>query len=386
MQMSRAAIRSSTWLAPSAGADALAHAAMLPARTVDAQSRRRGVQRHRQFSPALLLLLLAHTVLAPDSMTAGGPPADDLTGPAEDMELVAVPLPVTADDLSFQSMALVAIVVTISAAGGIGGGGVLVPILMISEEIGPHGAIPMSKLTIFGSAACQLALNWRKRHKVRPTRALIDFDTTLMLEPPTLLGTVYGVLLNRMFPAWIIAILLLLFLVITTFKTSYKAFTLHAQESELSLAARARSHTPSAAQQLELSTEVSGGGVSDLASGDAREVGSLTALELAPPMPWKIIAQLVAVWVMVLAAAILRRTPYAECGSLLYWGVLFALTICIGVLSRATGRHYLRRHTAREARGYHYCEGDVIWDADNVVKLPVGCVLAGVMAGMLGVG
>ena len=136
------------------------------------------------------------------------------------------------DALSYQSMALVALVVTISAAGGIGGGTVLVPLLMISEDIGPHGAIPMSKITILGSAVCQLALNWRKRHALRPERPLIDFDTTLMLVPPTLLGTVYGVLLNRMTPRWIIAILLTLFLIITTHRTTRKFLKLYAEESE----------------------------------------------------------------------------------------------------------------------------------------------------------
>ena len=96
-----------------------------------------------------------------------------------------------------------AIVIIIGAAGGIGGGGVLVPVLMISENIGPHGAIPMSKLTIFGSAVCQLALNSRKRHTHDPRRPLIDYETALMLEPPTLLGTVYGVVLNRMTPRFL---------------------------------------------------------------------------------------------------------------------------------------------------------------------------------------
>lgn len=356
-------------------------------RTVHAPSPRAWRQQSR-LCPALLLLLLAQSVHAPNATDGTGAPDGQARSgllPVDDEGMVAVPLPVTADMLSVQSMALVAVVVTISAAGGIGGGGVLVPILMISEEIGPHGAIPMSKLTIFGSAVCQLALNWRKRHKLRPERPLIDFDTTLMLQPPTLLGTVYGVLLNRIFPPWIIAILLLLFLVITTFKTSDKAIRLHAEESELSPTSRARAIQPSDAEEdLELSDEVGSG---EPATSAPVAPGSPTAApDLAPSMPWKIVSQLVAVWLVVLSAAIIRRTPYAECGSPLFWGVLLALTICIGVLSRATGQHYLKRHKKRQAWGYRYCDGDLIWDADNVIRLPIGCVFAGVVAGMLGVG
>ena len=35
---------------------------------------------------------------------------------------------------------------------------------------------------------------------------------------------------------------------------------------------------------------------------------------------------------------------------------------------------------------YAYAEGDVLWDDAAIVRLPLGCVAAGVLAGMLGVG
>ena len=63
-----------------------------------------------------------------------------------------------------------------------------------------------------------------------------------------------------------------------------------------------------------------------------------------------------------------------------------ALTAAIITLSRYTGRRLLHRHDVREAAGYAYCEGDVVWDSKTVVRLPLGCVFAGVLSGMLGVG
>ena len=57
-----------------------------------------------------------------------------------------------------------------------------------------------------------------------------------------------------------------------------------------------------------------------------------------PQVPWLVILQLCAVWCVILAAAMLRRTPGLECGSWLYWSVLAALTFCIAVLSRGTQR------------------------------------------------
>lgn len=269
---------------------------------------------------AAAMVLLGAPVLAPNSNTTA---RLGLQPGGSDMGPVAVPLPVTADMLSYQSMALVAMVVTIGAAGGIGGGGVLVPVLMISENIGPHGAIPMSKLTIFGSAVCQLALNSRKRHALDPKRPLIDYDTTLMLEPATLLGTVYGVLLNRMTPRWIIATLLMLFLAITAFRTLAKGRKLFKIESGLS--PRSRGNRPA-----------------DSSSNESAEVEtSAEAVEhtgRAPSVPWRIVMQLLAVWCAVFTVALLRRTDTADCGSVLYWGVLVALTVFIAVLSRGAWR------------------------------------------------
>jgi hypothetical protein len=232
------------------------------------------------------------------------------------------------DALSYQSMALVALVVTISAAGGIGGGTVLVPLLMISEDIGPHGAIPMSKITILGSAVCQLALNWRKRHALRPERPLIDFDTTLMLVPPTLLGTVYGVLLNRMTPRWIIAILLALFLIITTHRTTRKFLKLYAEESEYF------------AQQSASDTETDGAAASkgSAVADESADTAGTSDETLAPSTPGRAILQLCAVWCAILSAALLRHSTVAECGSWLYWTVLIALTGCIVAITHGAQR------------------------------------------------
>eukprot|EP01043_Picozoa_sp_COSAG02_P022749 COSAG02_NODE_1191_length_13977_cov_9.355239_7_plen_294_part_00 len=286
-------------------------------------------------------MLLLGGVLAPSSNTTGllGPRSGDT-----DMGPVAVPLPVTADMLSYQSMALVAMVITIGASGGIGGGGVLVPVLMISENIGPHGAIPMSKLTIFGSAVCQLALNSRKRHMLDPKRPLIDYDTTLMLEPATLLGTVYGVVLNRMTPRWIIATLLMLFLAISTLRTLAKGCKLFKSESGLSPRSRGNMGRPDDSGSNE-SSELA-------TSADAVERSNIRG---APPVPCRTVMQLLGVWCAVFAAALLRRTDTADCGSVLYWGVLVALTVFIAVLSRGAWRGISLPETART----HSCGSDV---------------------------
>jgi hypothetical protein len=68
----------------------------------------------------------------------------------------------------YSTLALAFVAGAISAAGGIGGGGVLVPLYILVAPLSPHGAIPLSKATILGNALCQLVINFPKRHPHRP--------------------------------------------------------------------------------------------------------------------------------------------------------------------------------------------------------------------------
>ena len=57
-----------------------------------------------------------------------------------------------ADDLStvpgFSSLALVFMCGAVAAMGGIGGGGILVPLYILVERLSAHEAIPMSKVRV----------------------------------------------------------------------------------------------------------------------------------------------------------------------------------------------------------------------------------------------
>jgi Sulfite exporter TauE/SafE len=84
---------------------------------------------------------------------------------------------------------LVAFGLMISASGGIGGGGILVPLLIIIFGFNPKYAIPLSNITILGSSITNVILNLPKRHP-DADRPLIDWDLILLMEPITMAGAV----------------------------------------------------------------------------------------------------------------------------------------------------------------------------------------------------
>jgi len=109
----------------------------------------------------------------------------------------------------------------ISNAGGIGGGGLLVPILILYLNFYAKEAIPISKLMIFTGSLTAFLMGLKNKNPFRDATA-IDFNIVIILIPLVLFGTMIGVTLNKIFPPWIILICLTIILVLNTIKTLKK--------------------------------------------------------------------------------------------------------------------------------------------------------------------
>ena len=119
----------------------------------------------------------------------------------------------------------------LSNAGGIGGGGLLLPILLLVFRFYTHEAIPISKLMIFAGAISSFIMNLRHKHPFREG-VVIDYNIPFIIVPMLLFGTMIGVTLNKVFPPWIILVFLTLVLVINTYKTIRKANKLSNEENK----------------------------------------------------------------------------------------------------------------------------------------------------------
>jgi len=131
----------------------------------------------------------------------------------------------------FVGFACAALGLIIAAGGGIGGGGILVPIYILILGFLPKHAIPLSNVTVFGGAIANTLRNSRKRHPTAD-RPLIDWDLIVVMEPPTLAGALIGANLNKMLPETIVAILLVLLLSFTSYNTLKKARKMYNKETE----------------------------------------------------------------------------------------------------------------------------------------------------------
>ena len=109
---------------------------------------------------------------------ADSPPMD-IHSPSDHDRLI----PLQANDVIGLTLAMIGLI--LAAGGGIGGGGILVPIYILILNFLPKHAIPLSNVTVFGGSIANTLLNWRKRHPVAD-RPLIDWDLIVVMERESL--------------------------------------------------------------------------------------------------------------------------------------------------------------------------------------------------------
>lgn len=251
-----------------------------------------------------------------------------------------------------------------------------------------------------------------------------------MFEPMVLCGTTVGVLLNRVFPSWMLLACLEILLVTTvyrTFKKGIKKYKEESNETRRSSASRVeRQNSPklmrNVADTKDDSIEmvavdvVSGTDSNDDESmkkhkkkldrtishefssissgtpqGKSRELKYILDRE-ARTVPVDKICLISFVWIFIMILALMRGGHGAssivgiENCSVGYWFLTFSVfPVCLAV-TFWVGRDLRRLHQRKVELGYEYLPGMVQWNSKNSIVYPLCCFFAGCAAGLLGIG
>jgi len=105
------------------------------------------------------------------------------------------------------------------SVGGVGGGGIFVPMLTLIIGFDPKSSTAISKCMIMGASVSTVYYNLKLKH---PTldMPVIDYDLAVLIQPMLMLGISIGVIFNVIFPDWLVTVLL----IILFLGTSTKAF------------------------------------------------------------------------------------------------------------------------------------------------------------------
>jgi len=314
--------------------------------------------------------------------------------------------------LSWRAIAAVSVAalgISIAAAGGIGGGGILVPILILILELSPNHAIALSNLTIFGGSIANTMLNVRKQH---PTldRTLIDWDIIVMMEPLTIFGAVFGSLLAKVLPSFVLTVTLVLVLACIGYRTlkkgisTWRAETKYLSEmtpSPVSDAGgkRARQETsnsmmPSTADDSSSIVQISDSDMDSQCSyqqlGNC-EASNVSRSDEIPHLSWKVFL-LTLCFAGTCAMTVLKgggsfASPLGlECGSFSFWLVYFSSLPWVFAFVAYFRKTLVAEYTDKVESGHTFVPGEVKWDSQNSLRFPILCAAAGLMAGLFGVG
>merc|ERR1719453_2258578 len=128
------------------------------------------------------------------------------------------------------SLALSALGLIIAAGGGIGGGGILVPLFMILFKFRPKHAIALSNFCILGGSIANTIFNVQKT--LPDGRSLIDWDIIVMMEPSTIAGAVLGSFASKFLPDFVLTICLVIVLALLSWRTLEKGISMFKKETQ----------------------------------------------------------------------------------------------------------------------------------------------------------
>ncbi|XP_072991517.1 sulfite exporter TauE/SafE family protein 4-like isoform X3 [Typha latifolia] len=118
--------------------------------------------------------------------------------------------------------------------GGVGGGGIFVPMLNLVVGFDTKSAAALSKCMIMGASASSVWYNLQVSHPSKDV-PIIDYNLALLFQPMLMLGITIGVELSVIFPYWLITVLIIILFLGTSSRSFFKAVQMWKQETILKM-------------------------------------------------------------------------------------------------------------------------------------------------------
>ncbi|GMH10813.1 hypothetical protein Nepgr_012654 [Nepenthes gracilis] len=259
------------------------------------------------------------------------------------------------------------------SVGGVGGGGIFVPMLSLIIGFDAKSATAVSKCMIMGAAGSTVYYNLKLRH---PTldMPIIDYDLTLLVQPMLMLGISIGVAFNVIFADWMVTVLLIFLFIGTSTKAFFRGVETWKKETVVK---------KEATKHLE-ATGTSSDGVEykPLPGGPSKDIKESTEPEvpILENVYWKEVGLLVLVWVAFLVLQIAKNHT-ADC-STVYWVLnLLQIPVSVGVsLYEAVSLYKGQRIVSSKG------DARTNWKVQQLVLYCFFAVVAGMVGGLLGLG
>ncbi|KAI4329245.1 hypothetical protein L6164_021533 [Bauhinia variegata] len=258
--------------------------------------------------------------------------------------------------------------------GGVGGGGIFVPMLTLIIGFDAKSATAISKCMITGGAGATVFYNLRQKH---PTldMPVIDYDLSLLFQPMLVLGISVGVAFNVIFADWMITILLIIIFIGISTRAFFKGVETWKKETIIKKESARQSQLNDSERTEEVAYEPLSGGPNN---GNTRyKKKESSGVE---NVRWKELGILFTVWIIILALEISKN--FTTTCSVAYWVLnLLQIPVAVSVSSYQAVRLY-KGKAVIASKG----EEQTNWRVHQFILYCACGLAAGIVGGLLGLG
>lgn len=260
--------------------------------------------------------------------------------------------------------------------GGVGGGGIFVPMLTLIVGFDTKSAAAISKCMIMGASASSVWYNLRVPHPCREV-PIIDYDLALLFQPMLMLGITIGVSLSVVFPYWLITVLIIFLFIGTSSRSAFRAIEMWKEETKLKNAEAERQTIANSHGELAINAEYE-----PLVPKEKRTGLKLMMFNLNV----KNVSILFLVWFSFLLLQIFKNDLVA-C-SPLYWALnLIQFPVALGLFGYECTQLYKESKSRRLSGSQDMiCEAAIDWTVTNLAFCALCGILGGTVGGLLGSG
>ncbi|XP_038983574.1 sulfite exporter TauE/SafE family protein 4-like [Phoenix dactylifera] len=263
--------------------------------------------------------------------------------------------------------------------GGVGGGGIFVPMLNLIVGFDTKAAAALSKCMIMGASASSVWYNLRVSHPSKEV-PIIDYNLALLFQPMLMLGITIGVELSVVFPYWLITVLIIFLFLGTSSRSFFKGIEMWKQETMLKMEMEK--------QEQEAKSEFNGNDV--IIDSEYRpllpqpEKSGLDILLFN--IRWKGILVLMLVWSSFLLLQILKNN--SEVCSPFYWVVnILQFPIALSVFGWEAAKLWRESRERRMCGNWEcVCEASIEFRRWQLLLCAFCGLLGGTVGGLLGSG
>ncbi|XP_027363908.1 sulfite exporter TauE/SafE family protein 4-like isoform X2 [Abrus precatorius] len=264
--------------------------------------------------------------------------------------------------------------------GGVGGGGIFVPMLNLLLGFDTKSAAALSKCMIMGASASSVWYNLRVPHPTKEV-PILDYDLALLFQPMLMLGITVGVALSVVFPYWLITVLIIILFVGTSSRSFFKGIEMWRQETlfkkEMTKKRAILVNSCGEDKTVRIDTKFE-----PLIPKEEKSALEILCFNLR----WKRILVLIVVWVSFLLVQVIKND--VKICSTWYW-VLFGLQFPIALLVfgyEAVKLYKENKKMISTGSLEYICEASIEWTPMNIAFCALCGIVGGVVGGLLGSG